>query len=155
MYRQFVLNRGENSDPPNNDIGIYLLGMQRNWIKNAFWDENTKKCHKWCKFVSHFLYNYGLPVFTMDTKCPNQVFLMFDLSICRLFALNRCWKLDYLQIIIFVHDCTTWSIVELKTRFETRITRNDVNGVSIIHLYNLITHIAYLCSQLTPNVRIY
>jgi hypothetical protein len=51
--------------------------------------------------------------------------------------------------MIFVHVCSTWSIVELKTRFETWITRNEVNGESMNHLYNLITYIAYLRSDLT------
>jgi hypothetical protein len=135
-----VLNRGCKRVSPNNDIGKWLLDMQSSWSKNAFWGVNNKKWHKWCKFVSYFLYNYGLPVFTMDTKRPNQVFIMFDLSIYRLFVLNGGWKLTYLQIMLFVHACSTWSIVELKTRFETWITRNDVNGVNLIHLYTLITH---------------
>jgi hypothetical protein len=30
--------------------------------------------------------------------------------------------------------CTSWGIVELKTRFETCITKNDVNSVSWFHL---------------------
>jgi hypothetical protein len=128
--------------------------MQPSWIKNAFWGLNNKKWHKCCKFVSHFLYNNGLPVLTMDTKYPNQVILMFDWTIYRLFLLNTGWKLIHLKIMIFVHVCLSWSILVLKTPFETWITRNDVNGISWIHLYNLITHIAYLCSRLTPNVQI-
>jgi hypothetical protein len=35
--------------------------------------------------------------------------------------------------------CTTWSIVEIKTRFESWIKRNDVNGVSLYNLPYLIT----------------
>jgi hypothetical protein len=37
---------------------------------------NNKKWREWCKFVSHLLFNntYGLPMITMHTKCPNQVF---------------------------------------------------------------------------------
>jgi hypothetical protein len=71
---------------PNDDIRKYLLYMHRNWTKNAFWDLNNKKWHKWCKFVSIFLFNniYGLPVLTMGTKRPNPVFYI--------------WKVD-LQII--------------------------------------------------------
>jgi hypothetical protein len=42
----------------------------------------------------------------------------------------------------------------LKTRFDTSITRNDVNGVSLFHLSHLITLKAYLCSQWTPHVEI-
>jgi hypothetical protein len=131
-----------------------LLDMQPSWIKNAFWDVNNRKWHKWCKFVSNFLYNNALPLLTLDTNCPNQEFFKFVCSIYRHFVLNRGWKLDSLEIIIFAHVWSTWSIVELKTRFEMWITRNDVNVVSLIHLNNLITHIAYLWLQLIPNVQI-
>jgi hypothetical protein len=55
---------------------------------------------------------------------------MFERSNYRLFVLNFDWKRDSLQIMIFVYVSTTWSIVELKTLFETWITKNDVNGVS-------------------------
>jgi hypothetical protein len=135
-------------------IFVCLLDMQPIWIKNSFWDVNKKKWHERCKFVSHFLYNNGLPVLTMDTKYPNQVFLMFVWTIYRPFLLNSGWKLNYVQIMIYVHVCSTWSIVKLKIPYETWITRNAVNGVSLVHLYNLITHIAYLCSQSIPNVQI-
>jgi hypothetical protein len=80
-------------------------------------------------------------------------YFMFDWSIYELFVLNRGWKRDYFQIMKFVYVCSTWSIVELKTRFETWITRNDVNGESLFHLPYLITLIAYLCSQRTLNVQ--
>jgi hypothetical protein len=136
-----VLNRDWNRYSPKNDICICLLDMQPSWIKNSFWDVNKKKWHNWCKFVSHFLYNNGLAVLTMDTKSPNQVFLMFDWKINRPFLLNSGWNLNYLQIKIFVHVCSAWSIFELKIPYETWITRNDVNGVSWVHLYSLITHI--------------
>jgi uncharacterized protein YjaG (DUF416 family) len=79
---------------------------------------------------------------------------MFDWSIYRLFVLNTCWKSDYLQVMIFVNVCSTWSMVQLKTRFETTITRNDVCGVSLFHLSYLITLMAYLCSQRAPNAQI-
>jgi hypothetical protein len=69
-------------------------------------------------------------------------------------VLNRAWKPISLQIIIFVYVCSTGGIVELNTLFETWITRNDVNGVSFFHLSYLITHMAYLWSQRTPNVQI-
>jgi hypothetical protein len=53
-----------------------LPDMKHDWTKNTFWDVNNKKWRKWCKFVSPFLFNntYGLPVLTMDTTSPNQVF---------------------------------------------------------------------------------
>jgi hypothetical protein len=56
--------------------------------------------------------------------------------------------------MIFVYVCSTWTLYELKTRFETLISRNVVNGVSFVHLYYLITLMAYLCSQWTTNVQI-
>jgi hypothetical protein len=56
--------------------------------------------------------------------------------------------------MIFVYVCSTWGIVDRKTRFETWITRKDVIGVSLSHLPYLITLKAYLCSQRTPNVQI-
>jgi hypothetical protein len=85
---------------------------------------------------------------------PNVQIKYFNFSIHRLFVLNRCWTLDSFQIMIFVNVCSTWNIVELKTRFLTWLTRNDVNGVSLFHLSYLIILMAYLCSQSTPNVQI-
>jgi hypothetical protein len=70
------------------------------------------------------------------------------------FVLNRCWKPDFLQMTMFVNVCSTCSVVQLKTRYETRITRNDVNGVILFHLSYLITLKGYLCSQWTPLVQI-
>jgi hypothetical protein len=69
-------------------------------------------------------------------------------------VLNTGWKRDSLQVMIFVNVCSTWSKDELKTRFEAWLTRNVVNGVSLFHLYYLITLMAYLCSQWTSNVQI-
>jgi hypothetical protein len=79
---------------------------------------------------------------------------MFDSSIDILFVLNSAWERDSLLMIIFLNVSSTWSIVELNTRFEAWITRNDVNGVCLFHLSYLITLMAYLCSQWTPNVQI-
>jgi hypothetical protein len=53
-------------------------------------------------------------------------YFMFDLSIYILFVLNRGWKRDSLQMMIFVNVSSKWGILELKKRFETSITRNDV-----------------------------
>jgi CRISPR/Cas system-associated protein endoribonuclease Cas2 len=88
----------------------------------------------------------------MNTKCQIKYFI-FDSSIYRLFELNRGWKRQSLEIIIFVYVCLTWTLLELKTRFQTWITRNVVNGVILFHLYYLITLMAYLCSQWTTNVQ--
>jgi hypothetical protein len=61
--------------------------------------------------------------------------------------LNTGWKNDSPQMMIFVNVCSTRRMVQLKTSFETSIKRNDVYGVSLFLLYNLITPMAYLCSQ--------
>jgi hypothetical protein len=44
----------------------------------------------------------------------------------------------------------SWS----KTPFETWITRNDVKDASLFHIFYLITLMAYLFSQWTPNIQI-
>jgi hypothetical protein len=99
------------------------------------------------------LYNIPYLITFMAYLClqrkPNvqTMYFMFDWSIYKLFAVNRSWNPDCLQIIIFVHVCLTWIIVELKTHFETWITRNDVNGARLFNLSYLITVLAYLCSQ--------
>jgi hypothetical protein len=125
-----------------------LLDIKHGWTIKAIWDVNNKKWRKWCKIVSPIFFNntYGLLVFSMNTKCPNQLFYYW-------MVLNRGWKRDSPQIIICVYLCSTWSIVELKTRFETRITRYDVNGLRMFHISYLITLLAFLCSQRTPNVQ--
>jgi hypothetical protein len=69
-------------------------------------------------------------------------YFMFDWSIYKLFVLNRGWKRDWLQMMIFVYVRTTCSVVELKTRFETWIASNEVNGVYWFHYYYLITDLA-------------
>jgi hypothetical protein len=79
---------------------------------------------------------------------------MFGLSIFTLFVLNRAWKRDSLQIILFVYICSTLNIVELKTRFEKWISLNDVNGVILFHLSYSIILMVYLRSQQTPDVQI-
>jgi hypothetical protein len=78
---------------------------------------------------------------------------MCDWSIYRQFVLNMGWKRDYLQMMIFVYVCSTCSIVELKSRFETWMTRNDVNNVNLFFSY-LITLMTYLCSHRAPHVQI-
>jgi hypothetical protein len=109
-----------------------------------------------CIRLFHLSYLLTLMAYLFPEWTPNvQIkYFMFDWSIYPLFVLHRGWKRDSLQIKVFVYVCSTWSIVALKTRFETWITRNDVNGVSCFHLSYLITLMAYLCSQWTPNVQI-
>jgi hypothetical protein len=99
------------------------------------------------------LYNTSYLITLLAYLCSERTlnvqikYFMYDWSIYRSFVLNRGWKRDSLQIIILVRVCSTWSIVELKTRFETRITRNEINGESLFHPSYLITLMAYLCSQ--------
>jgi hypothetical protein len=81
-------------------------------------------------------------------------YFRFDWSIYRLLVLNRGWKLYSHHIMIFEFVSSTWRKVELKTRFEKWITRNDVNGVSLFHLSYLIMLMVYQCFQRTPNVQI-
>jgi hypothetical protein len=100
-------------------------------------------------------YLITLMAYLWSQRTPNVkiIYVMFDLSIYRLFVLNRSRRRVSLQIMIFVYMRTIWGIVELKTRLEMWIIKNDVNGVSLFHLSYLITLMAYLCSQWTPNLQ--
>jgi hypothetical protein len=135
IYRLFVLNGGWKRDSFQLMIFECLLVMRHIWTKSAFWDQNNKKWRKWCQFASPFLFqnSYGLPVLTNDFKCPNHVYYVWLVDL-QTFVLNRAWKRDSLQIMIFVYVCSTWGVVELKTRFETWKARNDVNGASLSYL---------------------
>jgi hypothetical protein len=93
-------------------------------------------------------------LFSQRTPNVQIKYFVFDCSIYRQFVLNTAWKHDSLQMMIFVNICETWSIAQLKTRFETWVTRNDVNGVSLFIPYYIITLMAYLCTQWTPNIQI-
>jgi hypothetical protein len=111
---------------------MYLLVMEYVWTKNAFWDVNNKKWRKWYSFVSPFLFNTLMAYLSsQNTSIVKIKYFMFDWAIYRLFVLNTSWKRDSQQMMIFVNFCSTWSMVELKTRFETWIIRNDVNAVSL------------------------
>jgi hypothetical protein len=79
---------------------------------------------------------------------------MFDWTIYTRFVLNRRCKREYLNIMLLVCVWSTWIIVVLKKGFEILITWNDVNGVSLVHISYLITHMAYLWSPRTPNAQI-
>jgi hypothetical protein len=93
LYDWLVLNRGWKRDSPNNDIRICLLDMRHSWTKNDLRDVNYKKWRKWSKFVSLFLFNntYGLPVFKMETKSPNQVCHDWEVDL-QAFVLNSGWN---------------------------------------------------------------
>jgi hypothetical protein len=69
-------------------------------------------------------------------------YFMLDWSIYRQFVQNTGWKHDSLQMVIFIYVSSTCSVVELKTRFETWIARNDINGVYWFHFPYLITVLA-------------
>jgi hypothetical protein len=136
-------------------IRICLFDKQRSRTKNAFWDLNNKTWRKWCTFALPFLFNNtsGLPVLTMGNKCLNQVFYVWLVDL-QTSAVNTVWKHDSLQIMIFVYVCSTFSLVDLKTRFETWITRNDVNDVNLFLFSYLIFLTTYLSSQWAPNYQI-
>jgi hypothetical protein len=104
--------------------------------------------------VSLFNLSYVINLCSQRTTNAQIKFFMFDWSIYRLFVLNSGWKRVSLQIMIFVYVCSTCGIVEIKTLFETWITRNDVNGVGLFNLSFLIKVMAYLCPQRTPNIQI-
>jgi hypothetical protein len=135
----------------NEDIRKYFLDMKHGWTKNAFWVVKKKEVNV---IFFHLSYLIKLMAYLCARTAPNtQIkYFKFYWSINRLLVLNRGWKHDFLQIMIFVYICSTWSIVEPKSRFETWITTNDVNGVSLFNIYYLIILMTYHCSQRTPNV---
>jgi hypothetical protein len=104
----------------------------------------------------HLFYLKSLMAYLCSQRTPNFqiMYFMFAWSIYRLFVLNRGWNRDSPQIEIFVYVCSTWRIFELKNRFETWITTNDVNGVCLFHSSYLISLKAYQSSQRTPNFQI-
>jgi hypothetical protein len=121
---------------------IFETWIERNNVNGVYW--------------FHFSYLITVMAYLCSQLAPlvqNRYFMCVCL-IYRLFVLNTGWKPDSLQIMIFVNVCSTFSVVELKTRFETWITRSDVNGVNLFLLSYLITFMAYLCSQWAPNVQI-
>jgi hypothetical protein len=116
---------------------------------------NRKEWRKWCIFVSLFLFKncFGLPVIAFGTTCPNQVFYvwMVDLqAFCAKYGLKTWSSPDDDIRKCLLHMQRIWT----KTRFETWITRNDMNGVNLFLLSYLITLMAYLCSQWAPKFQI-
>jgi hypothetical protein len=139
---------------PNEDIRKCLLDMNHGWNKNAYRDVINKKWRKWCVCITFLINIYnGLPVVIMDPKCANQVFNIPLVYLNWIFVLNTAWKRDTHQMMIYVNVCSTCFMVEIETRFETWITRNDVNGLSLFLISYLITLMAHLCSQRTRNVQ--
>jgi hypothetical protein len=104
----------------------------------------------------HHSYLLTLMAYLCSQRTPNAliIYCMFDWSIYRLFVLRTDWKPDSLQMMIFVNFYPTWSMFRHKTRFDTSVTRNDINGASMFDLSYLITLMAYLCLQWAPNAQI-
>jgi hypothetical protein len=109
-----------------------LFDMKNGWTKNAFWNVNNKKRRKFWRLFHHCdlitLMSYLCSQKTLNVKIK---YFMFDWSIYNIFVKNRGWKRDSFQIVIFVYVCSTWSIVDLKTRFEMWITGYDVKGLFV------------------------
>jgi hypothetical protein len=150
IYTLFVLNRASKPDFLQIMIFVYVCSTCSTVeIKTRFWDLITRN-------VLNGVTLSNLPYLTtlMTNLCSQQqqIFhFMFHWPIYRLFVLNTDWKRHFLQMMIFVYVCSTWIMFQLITRFETWITRNDVNGVSWFHIFYLISLITYLSSQWTPN----
>jgi hypothetical protein len=125
--------------------------MKHGSTKNVFWDGNNKKWRNWCVFHLSYLITLMAYLCSQLTQNVQIKYFMFDWLIYRLFVVNKGCKGAFLQIMIFVYVCSTWSIVDIKTRFEAWIKRK---GVTFFNLSYLITLMAYLCSQRSPNVQI-
>jgi hypothetical protein len=156
IYRLFVLNRGWKRDSLHIKIFEFVSST---WNKV----EQKTRFETWISrndvngvSLFHLSYLITLMVYQCSQRTPNvqMKYFMFDWSIYELFVIDRGRKRDFLQIMIYVYVCSTWDIVELRTRFETWITRNDLNGVSLFHPSYLIRPMTYMCSQRTPNVQI-
>jgi hypothetical protein len=100
-------------------------------------------------FHLHYLITLMAYLWSQWTTNVQIKYFLFDWWIYRLFMLNSAWKHDSLQIMKFVNMCSKWSMGQLKTRFETWITRYDV---SLFRLF-FITLIAYVRSQRTTNFK--
>jgi hypothetical protein len=155
-YRLFVLNRGWKRESFQIGILVYVCSVcSVVELKTGF---ETWKARNVVNGVNLFHLSYLIThmAYVCSLWASNVLInnFMLECSNYVLLVLNRAWKRDFLQIILFVYVCSTWSLVELKTRFETRITRNDVNGVSLFHLSYVITLLAYLWSQRTPHFQI-
>jgi hypothetical protein len=139
----------------NDNILVCLLDMQRSGTKAIFenWMERNSVNGVYCFHLSSLI---TVMAFLCSQLAPFVQIRYFicDWSFYRLSVLNTVWKRDSLQMIIFVNVCSTCSVIELKTRFKTWITRSGSNGVNFFLYLYLITLMAYLSSQWTPNVQI-
>jgi hypothetical protein len=128
--------------------------MRRSCIKTRFESWITRNDVN-CVYLFHLSYLITLMAYLCSQRTPKaQIkYFKFDWSIYRLFLLSTAWKPDPLLMTIFVNISSTWSMVQLKTRLDTWIRRNDVNGVSLFNLLYIITLMSYLCSHRTTNVQ--
>jgi hypothetical protein len=105
---------------------------------------NRKKCVNGLSlFILSYLITLMAYLCSQWTRNAQMKYFLFDWSICRPFSPNNDIRICLLDIR---HSWT-------KTRLETWIKRNDVNGVCLSHLSYLITLMACLCSQSTPNIQ--
>jgi hypothetical protein len=156
IYRQFVPNTAWKRDSLQMMIFVNVCSTWsmvelkthfEMWIKGN--DVNGVSLFHLCYLIMLMFY-----LCSQWTSNLQMKYFMFHWSIYRLLVLNRGWKRDSLQILLFVYVTTTCSIGELKARFETWITGNDVNGESLLHISYLITLIPYLRSQRTQLAQI-
>jgi hypothetical protein len=154
-YRLFVVNRGWKLVSLEIMIFVYVASTWNlvelktrfeTWVKRN--DVNGGSLFQLSYLITLMAY------LCSQLTSVHIMYLMFDWSTYRLFVLNNAWKRVSLQLMLFVYICSTWGLVNLTTNFETWIAINEVNGVSLFHLSYLITLMAYLCSQRTPNVQI-
>jgi hypothetical protein len=156
IYRLFVLNSAWKLDPLQIKIFVFVSSTRSIVeLKTRFETWITWNVVNGASLF-HLSYLITLMTYLCSQRTPNVqiTFFMIDWPIYRIFVLNTCWKRDSIQMIIFANICSSWSMVELKTRFYTWLTRNDVNDVSLFHLSYITTLMAYLCSQRTPNIQI-
>jgi hypothetical protein len=157
IYRLFLLNRSWKRHSLQITISEYpCLACSVVELKSRF---ETWKARNDAYGVSLFHLHYLITLMaylcSQWTQNVQIKYFMFDWLMYRIFVLNTRWIRDSLQIIVFANVCSTCSMFQLKTCFETSILRNDVNGVSLFHVSYLITIVAYLSSQWTPKAQIY
>jgi hypothetical protein len=82
-------------------------------------------------YLIQYLFGAGHLAYLCSQWAPivQMKYFMFDWSIYSPFVLNTGMKLHSLQMMIFLHVCSTLSAVEHKTRFDTWIANNEENGV--------------------------
>jgi hypothetical protein len=121
-------------------------------IWKRVWDVNNRKWRTWCKIVSLFLCNntYGLPMLTMDTKCTKQVFYVWLVDLH-----NICVK-QGLETGLTPNNVISICLPDMEHRWPKNAIW-EVNNMKwckwckVVSLFYLITLMAYVRSQRTPN----